>query len=165
MHASHDKGETGLTLDTKRTIIERLQAKGRVFITSEGTLHPEWERLRVSIPPHQIHDVLAFAALFVGDSQTMAAEAAVLGTPNLRASTFVGRISYLEELEHKYGLTFSFHPQEEKRLLAKLDELLAMPDVRAGLAPGHARMLADKRNIAEWFVERICSGQLAPVHR
>ncbi len=87
----------------------------------------------------------------------MAAEAAVLGTPSLRASSFVGRISYLEELEHRYGLTFAFHPREDERFLAKLD------DLRAFFVEGHGRMLADKENITEWFVERICSGQFARV--
>jgi len=161
MHASHDRGETGLSLETKRQIVHRLEARGRVFISSEGALPPEWEHLRVRIPPHQIHDALAFSSLFVGDSQTMAAEAAVLGTPNLRASTFVRRISYLEELEHKYGLTFGFHPREGQRLLAKIDELLAATDLRASCAAGHARMCSDKQNVAAWYVERVCSGKFA----
>ncbi len=35
----------------------------------------------------------------------MIAEAAVLGTPSIRFNDFVGKLGYLEDLEHKYGLT------------------------------------------------------------
>ena len=42
---------------------------------------------------------MAFASLYIGDSQTMAAEAGVLGVPFVRFNDFVGRIGYLRELE------------------------------------------------------------------
>ncbi len=56
--------------------------------------------------PSDIYHALYYADLYIGDSQTIAAEKAVLGTPALRFNDFVGKIGYLEELEHKYGLTF-----------------------------------------------------------
>ncbi len=151
MVASHDRGESGLDLDSKRALIERLQAFGRVFVSSEGTLPDDWRPLAFDIPPHRIHDALAFATLFVGDSQTMAAEAAVLGTPSLWVSTFAGRICYLEELEHVYGLTHVFHPRDTVRFFARLDEWLAAPDLRASLSAAHARMLDAKCNVAMWY--------------
>ena len=46
--------------------------------------------------------------MFIGDSQTMTSEAAVLGVPSLRCNSFAGRISYINEQEFKYGLTL-FH--------------------------------------------------------
>jgi len=42
-----------------------------------------------------MHHVMAFASLYIGDSQTMAAEAGVLGVPFVRFNDFVGRIGYL----------------------------------------------------------------------
>jgi hypothetical protein len=54
----------------------------------------------------------------------MAAEAAVLGTPSLRFNDFVGRLSYLEELETKFGLTYGFKTDQHEELLLKIDELL-----------------------------------------
>jgi predicted glycosyltransferase len=33
--------------------------------------------------------------LYIGDSQTMAAEAAVLGIPSIRFNSFVGKLVYL----------------------------------------------------------------------
>jgi hypothetical protein len=156
MQASHDSGEAGMTLDAKREVIARLQRHGRVFLSCETRIPDEWAALAYKLPAHRLHDLLAFATLVVGDSQTVAAEAAVLGTPALRASTFAGRIAYLEELEHRYGLTFGYHPIASGAFLAKLDELLARGSgLKASFAAGHQRMLAEKIDVARWFVDFI----------
>ncbi|MBK7488915.1 MAG: hypothetical protein IPI74_03700 [Bacteroidales bacterium] len=55
----------------------------------------------------------------------MTSEAAVLGVPAIRCNTFAGRISYLEEEEKVYGLTYAFHPMEFDRMMAKIKELLS----------------------------------------
>ena len=79
--------------------------------------------VQLKISPEKIHHLLYFATMFVGDSQTMTSEAAVLGTPAIRCNSFVGRISYLEEEEHKYGLTFGFTPDKFDNLIIKIKEL------------------------------------------
>ncbi|MCP4500245.1 MAG: DUF354 domain-containing protein [Deltaproteobacteria bacterium] len=156
MNASHDNGESGMTLDAKREVIQRLQKHGRVFLSSEKDPPEEWKHLQFNLAPHRLHDALAFAHLIVGDSQTMAAEAAMLGTPSVRASTFAGRISYLQEMEHRYGLTFGFHPREMTSLLCKLDELLDMGDELTPLmTERRQKMLSEKINVADWFVDFI----------
>lgn len=156
MNASHDSGESGMPLDVKREVIRRLEQRGRVFLSTEGATPKEWAHLRLPTSPDRMHDVLAFAHLVVGDSQTMAAEAAFLGTPALRASTFAGRISYLEELEHTYGLTWGYHPRDAGRLLEKLDELLGLgAELAPAMAERRERLLRDKVNIADWFVDFI----------
>ena len=53
-----------------------------------------------------MHHIMAFAKMYIGDSQTMAAEAGVLGTPFVRFNDFVGRIGYLRELEDVYNLGY-----------------------------------------------------------
>lgn len=156
MQASHDTGEAGMPYEARREVIRRLQPHGRVFLSSEAALPAEWQDLAFKLPPEKLHDALAFADLVVGDSQTMAAEAAVLGTYAVRASTFAGRISYLEELEHKYALTWGFHPRDAERFFMKIDELLALGSDRKGAArEAQQRMLRDKVNVADWFVEFI----------
>ncbi|NOY70120.1 MAG: DUF354 domain-containing protein, partial [Deltaproteobacteria bacterium] len=110
MAASHDRGESGLSREAQGEIIRRLEKHGKVFITSEAKLPEELKHLRISVPPHRIHDVMAFAALVIGDSQTMAAEAAVIGTPALRVSSFALRLDVFRELEDRYGIVRSFHP-------------------------------------------------------
>jgi hypothetical protein len=106
-------------------------------------------------PPEQLHDALAYASLLVGDSQTMAAEAAVLGVPSLRVSSWKGRLDYLEQLETSYGLTESFHPSDEARLFERLEHYAAHADPRALIADQHRRMLEDKSDVAEWYTRYV----------
>lgn len=152
MSASHDFGEQGLPAQAKRALIAKLQAKGRVFLSSESELPQDLAALRFPLPPDSLHDALAFADLLVGDSQTMAAEAAVLGTPSLRISSWTGRLAYLDELERRYGLTFAYRPDQVNELLSHLDRWLAEPDLRASLAERHRQLLAEKTDVAQWFV-------------
>jgi predicted glycosyltransferase len=44
----------------------------------------------------------------------MAVEAAMLGTPSVRFSSFSGKIRVLEELEHTYKLTVGILPSEPR---------------------------------------------------
>ena len=155
MTASHDTGESGLSYNVKTRIIEQLLRFGRVFISSEGRLSEKWRSLEINIPPHMMHDALAFAFLCIGDSQTMAAEAAMLGTPSLRVSTFSGRISYLNELEHRYGLTFGFHPSEIDRFFSKLNEILKGSNYFESVKASHERLIREKCNVAQWFIDFI----------
>src|ERR1043166_531491 len=156
MDASHDKGETGFPVDARRAVIERLEKVGRVFLSCEGGVPAEWSRLAYKLAPHRMHDFLAFASMCVGDSGTMAAEAAYLGTPALFTSTFAGRLALLDELE-RYGLMWSYHPRDAHKFLEKLDALLAPiaagEDAHVALATGRARMLNDTVDVAKWFTD------------
>ena len=152
MVASHDANESGLSLTVKSEIIKRLKVHGKVFISSEGQLPDKWADMRFPVPPHLMHDAMAYANLIIGDSQTMAAEAAVLGTPSLRVSTFSGRLGYLNELENRYGITTSYHPNDARLLLEKLDELLHDSEKLKTMKKMHERMIKDKCNVADWFI-------------
>lgn len=155
MLASHDGGESGLPETTRVEVVQRLARIGKVFISSETPLPAEFARHRFAPPPELLHDALAYASLLVGDSQTMAAEAAVLGTPSLRVSSWKGRLDYLEELEAHYGLTESFLPREHARLLDRLETYAHHPDPRALVREGHERMLAHKSDVAEWYTRYV----------
>jgi uncharacterized protein len=158
MTASHDSGEAGLPLEAKRALIARLQKVGRVFLSSEAELPEDFAAMRFPLPPDRLHDALAFAELLVGDSQTMAAEAAVLGTPSLRVSSWTGRLAYLRELEEKYGMTFAYPPERADALLAHLDRWLASGGLREQMKPNHQRLLAEKTDVAQWFIRFIEAG-------
>ncbi|MBN2193799.1 MAG: DUF354 domain-containing protein [Polyangiaceae bacterium] len=165
MVASHDVGEGGLPAAIKQGIIDRLRAHGRVFVSSEGALPDPLRPLAFPLPPDRMHDAIAFADLLVGDSQTMAAEAAVLGTPSLRVSSWTGRLAYLVELEQRYGLTFAYHPKDAEHLLGHLDRWLAEPRLRASLEPRHRQLLAEKVDVAQWFVDFLEAGAPLPRFR
>jgi len=153
LKAHHDLGEKGLSSAQARALVERLARHGPVFISAEKAVEPALERYLLPTPADRIFDVLAFAGLLVGDSQTMAAEAAVLGVPSLRCNTFKGRISYLEELEHRYGLTAAFLPGEFEGLAAKAQEWLALPDLRERWREKRRRMLAECVDVTAWILE------------
>jgi hypothetical protein len=158
MGASHDAGERGLPIAVKREIIARLRARGRVFVTSEVELPADLASLQFPAPPDRLHDALAFCDLLVGDSQTMAAEAAVLGTPNLRVSSWAGRLAYLEQIEQRYGLTYAYRPSQIDALYAKLDRWIAEENLRASLAVQHRQLLSEKVDVARWFVDYLEAG-------
>ena len=154
--AHHDAGKRGIGDGLARRIVDALSPRGAVYMSSERSLSRELEHLRFPLPPNRMHDALAFADLYIGDSQTMAAEAAVLGTPSIRFNDFVGRLSYLEELEHKYGLTYGIKTSQPEQLFAKIEELLAMPDLKQEWQRRRERMLADKIDVTAfliWFIE------------
>ena len=156
LSAHHDVGKTGITGRLAERLVAQLEAHGRVFITSERPLDEALEPYRIRLDPLDIHHALAFATLYVGDSQTMAAEAAVLGTPSIRFNDFVGRLGYLEELEHRYGLTYGIRTSEPAQLHAKVEELLRLPGLGAEWARRRERMLEEKTDFASyltWFIE------------
>lgn len=150
--AHHDAGICGIDHSIADKIIKRLEPRGRVFITAERELEPQFEKYRIGIDPSDMHHALAFADIYIGDSQTMTAEAAVLGTPALRFNDFVGRIGYLEELEHCFGLTFGFRSNQASALLEKIDEFLAIVDIKAEWQRRRQRMLGEKIDVTAFFV-------------
>ena len=104
---------------------------------------------------------MAFASLYIGDSQTMAAEAGVLGVPFVRFNDFVGRIGYLRELEDTYHLGFGIKasaPGSVDQLCSRVEELVLMDSAerKATFAERRAKMLSDKIDCAKfltWFIE------------
>ena len=79
----------------------------RVFISSESELPADLEPYRIHIPIEQMHHVQAAAALFVGESATMASESVCLGTPAIYIDQ-VGR-GYTDE-EAREQLLPMFRP-------------------------------------------------------
>ncbi|MBF0100207.1 MAG: DUF354 domain-containing protein [Desulfobacterales bacterium] len=117
LKAYHDSRQLGLSTTDAVQLVNLLSTKGRVIISSELDLLDMFKPYQVNIPPEHMHDLLAHASMYIGDSQTMCAEAAVLGVPSIRCNSFVGRISYLEELEHRYGLTRGFLPSHKNEMV------------------------------------------------
>lgn len=126
-----------------------------MFISGEQELEKEFQQFQLPTKSEQIHSVLYYATMLISDSQTMTSEAAVLGTPALRMNSFVGKISYLEEQEKKYGLTYGFLPGNFNGLLSKIDELLGMPNLKSEWQLRREQMRHDKIDVTaflEWFV-------------
>jgi len=153
--AHHDVGVSGLSIDQKRYLVDRLRKEGKVFITTERNIDKEFLPYQLLISPEKAHSLLFYATLLIGDSQTMSSEAAVLGTPSLRCNSFAGRISYLEEEEKKYGLTYGFMPSQFEQMLDKLEELLGKKELDKEWKKKREIMLGDKINVTEFIYDLI----------
>jgi uncharacterized protein len=127
LSAYHDKNKTGLDRKLVRKVIGLLKPHGSVYISSERELEPEFEEYRLAIKPQLIHHVLYFAKLYVGDSQSMAVESALLGTPGIRFNDFAGEIGVLNELENIYNLTTSVKTNKPDNLLLMIKKILSNP--------------------------------------
>lgn len=154
--AVHDTGISGFNLEQKRSLVRDLEKEMKVFISAEGGLPRDLESHRINIPHHKIHDVLFFAKLFISDSQTMATEAGILGTPAIRCNSFVGvnDMSNFRELEQKYGLIFNFSDAEEAR--KKIFELLSQNNLKSLWADRVNSLLKDKIDMSKfmaWFID------------
>ena len=154
--AHHDTGIIGLSLDQKLQLIDILKPYGKVFITTERNIEPELKEYQLKVSPEKIHSLMAYSTMFIGDSQTMTSEAAVLGIPSLRCNSFCGRIAYIEEEEHKYQLTFGFKPENFPEMILKLKSLIAMPNLKEEWQSRKDKMLIEKIDVTAfwvWFIE------------
>jgi len=154
--AHHDVGVQGLSIENKRKLITYLEKKGKVFITTERNIDEEFKKYQLLLSPEKVHSLIYYAGMLIGDSQTMTSEAAILGTPAIRSNSFVGRIEYLEEEEHKYELTYGFLPSNADAMFDKINQLLSMPDLKEIWQVRRQKMLADMIDVSAffvWFVE------------
>jgi predicted glycosyltransferase len=151
LEAHHDEGRSGISNELATELTTLLSRYGKVFISSERSLPPELEKYRLDADPSLIHHFLAYADLYIGDSQTMAAEAAVLGTPSIRFNDFIGQISYLEELEHDHGLTFGIKTGQPEKMLAKAKEICSNRSIKEEFVRRRDAMLNEKFNTARFF--------------
>lgn len=154
--AHHDVGINGLSLEQKLRLIKKLKPHGRIFITTEREIEPELKEYQLPISPEKIHSLMAFAAIFLGDSQTMTSEASVLGIPAIKCNSFAGKLSVPNELEHKYELCYSFLPEKFDNMIGKIKELLEIRNIKEEWQLRRQKMLADKIDVTAfwvWFIE------------
>lgn len=151
LDAFHDAGIKGFDEGLLKQIIDRLSGDFEILLSSEKPLGPFFDHYMLHIDPADLHGVLCGAAILVSDSQSMTMEAAMLGIPSIRYSDFAGRIGVLEELEHKYQLTFGIKPGNTEKLYKTLDTLIAMPDLHSVFQKRRAKMLGDKIDVTGFF--------------
>ena len=151
--AMHDVGKKGFSLDTKIKLVNKLKQYATVYISSEKPLPPELELYRIRISPEKIHHVLHYARLFVGDSQTMTTEAAMLGTPAIRCNSFVGEndMGNFIELEKSFGLIFNYDDPEKAR--EKAVGLLQQNMLKELWQKKREHLLNSKIDITQYIIE------------
>jgi predicted glycosyltransferase len=162
MGAFHDLGVGGFSDEDKIRLVHDLEDHGRVFISSEKGVPREIEDRISKLPKNIIHDAEYYASLLVTDTQTMATEAAILGTPTVRCNSFVGPsdMGNFIELEKRYHLMFNY--RDPKDAIAKAVELAK--DLGAKAEWGHRRevLLSDMIDLASlmvWYIENYPESQ------
>lgn len=153
LHAHHDEGRRGITDELAMKLIELLEPHGQVYITSERPFAERLEKYRLPVAPDKMHQVMAHASMYIGDSQTMAAEAAVLGIPSIRFNDFVGELSYLEELEHTYQLTRGIRTSQPSRLIQTVSDWLSDNSIDIKWRKRKEEMLNKTISVTPFWVE------------
>ena len=157
LNAYHDKRNGGLGENEITRVIELAKQNGvRAYISSEKPLARSLQDYALKIKACDMFHILAFSRLLVSDSQSMSEEAALLGVPSIRFSDFCGRISVLEELEHKYGLSFAFPTSNRDAMLQKTEEILSnTEDMAEEFRTRREKMLKEKIDVTDFFVRLI----------
>jgi predicted glycosyltransferase len=150
--SSHDLGVDGLTPAQKVALVRTLSEFGRVYISSESGLPPELEPYKLKIPASDLHQVMAFARMLVGESATMASESAVLGVTAFYISPF-GR-GFTDDQERRYQLVHNFNGERfHADWLALVRQLASDPELVNRARAAQARMLAEKVDVTLWMVD------------
>lgn len=151
--AHHDYGNDALPGAVRDCVVDVLGELGPVYasVEADGTVPDGTEPLPV--PPERLHDLLAFADCYVGDSNTTAVEAGLLGTPALRYDTFgEGTLQNFVELESEYGLVQSTGDGE--RLVELVKGVARQPDAAAARwREARNRLLAEKVDVTGYMLD------------
>jgi predicted glycosyltransferase len=91
--------------------------------------------------------------MYIGDGASMAAEAAILGVPSIYVSNMKRRWGYINELEKRYGLLYTFSDRE--KALEKASKLLKYKNFENKWQKKREKMLSEKIDTAKYMVEFI----------
>lgn len=149
--ASHDIGEPHWSGEVLKRLVAWLSERGRVVISAEAALPEELEHLRYRGRAEDLHHLMAFCRLYVGESATMASEAAVLGIPAIYAAA-TGR-GYTDHQESAYGLVRNLRKLDAERIERVAEEFLARDAVSWKQA--RTRLLDDNIDVAAFVVEQL----------
>jgi len=155
--ASHDIGEVGLTLEEKVKIVEFLSKKGRVIISSEMCLPQNLEQYRLKIEPQDLHNLLFYSQLSIGEGATTASECVIIGTPAIYINSL--NLGYISEQAEKFGLVSL---RNSVNIFEKINCLLQNYAKENALI-FRKKLLGEKIDITQflvWFVENYPQSRL-----
>ncbi|GAB5389760.1 MAG: hypothetical protein Alpg2KO_27280 [Alphaproteobacteria bacterium] len=140
--AAHDAGMDGITDDRLRDVVAHLQAKGcTVHISTERPLPDDLADYHYKGDVLDVHHLLGKCSLYVGESATMAAEAAVLGVPGV--CTVDVALGYIEEMTGSGMLTPC---PDLGQLEAMIDQALGLSEQQ--IVAAHQHMMENKVDMA-----------------
>lgn len=120
--ANHDLGKAGWTMDFLRQLIRKLGTEAKIHISSEMPLPDDLAPFAYQGRRGDIHHLMGFCQLYLGESATMAAEAVMLAVPALYIAD--DWRSYMDEMEQA-GCLAQFKSCDLPAILAQCRSYLA----------------------------------------
>lgn len=153
--AVHDLGIGGFSDNDKGELVRRLEEHCAVFISSENGVPSDLRSRVIKVPKSRIHDALYYAQMLVTDTQTMATEAAILGTPTVRCNSFVGPkdMGNFIELEKNFDLIVNL--SRPRDAIERAEELVEDEGAKADWRRKRGRLLneyVDITALMTWLI-------------
>lgn len=149
--ANHDIGETGWSEKLLSELVDFLAPRGKLHISSEVPLPSQLAAHAYHGKASEVHHVMSMCRLFIGESATMASEAAVLGVPAIYAAE-TGR-GYTDEEENRYGMVTNMRRLDWNLLHAAIEQLLGKPSEY--WRQHRTQLLADTIDVAVYVADSI----------
>jgi len=153
LKAHHDINARGFGFKNEEELknyLSQLEKYGRVIVSSEINHWPTIENYKLNFHPKDLHHIMYFAKMYIGEGASMASEAAILGVPAIYVSNT--HRGYLDELE-LYGLAFTIQDREEA--LKKAISLLKDNSLINSWKEKRERLINEKIDIVEFMVNEI----------
>ncbi|WMW23246.1 DUF354 domain-containing protein [Methanolobus mangrovi] len=150
----HDVGARGFNFESEddlQNLITVLERYGRVIIFSEIDDWQLIEKHRLNINPKDLHDILYFAKMYIGEGATMASESAILGVPSIYVSNT--KRGYLNELESKYDLVYTI--EDKNVAIQKAESLFEDSDLNLKWQEKSQHLYNNTVDIVEFIVGAI----------
>jgi len=144
--AHHDIGHQGIK--ELKILIDALKKIYPVYIISEQKISKKFEKYITKVPPEEIHSLLYYSALYVGEGAAMAAESAVLGTPAIYVNTI--KQGYLDDLE-RYGLLYNQPGGNSSKILKESKEILKIGEKE--WKKRRKKLISEKIDVTKFIVK------------
>ena len=150
--AFHDIGQKGINTDEKIKLVEYFRKKYKIFISSEGELPESLKKFQLKVPSIQLHNVLAFSKLYIGEGGTMASEAAMLGIP----SVYVNSLPLMGYLKDCRDCGLLHHLSDFRDVINVSEKILTRDDYVSFYTDSRKKLLENKIDptaLLEWLIE------------
>ncbi|KKH38745.1 hypothetical protein DU71_13655 [Methanosarcina mazei] len=152
--SNHDLHATGFGFKTEEELkgyLHELEKYGQIIVFSETSHWQTIKDYQIEIDSRDLHDLLYYSKLYIGEGASMASEAAILGVPSIYVSNT--QRGYLNELEQKYGLVYNIEGKNEG--LKRAIEILRDESLRSQWHLKRDKMLSEKVDVVEYIVNVI----------